>query len=256
MKSNFEEKRQARIDGLQSAAERARENGRARVERAHEMASVIPFGQPILVGHHSEKRDRNYRGKIENGFRKGFEEIARADDLEARTAAAAKNTAIFSDDPAAVEKLEDKIARLEKRQEMMKAANKLVKKNDRAGLAAMGFDETRIARLFIPDFCGRVGFPDYEITNNGANIRRLKQRLETLKDQENDETSETEINGIRIVDNVEDNRLQIFFHGKPAESIREALKSHGFHWSPSVGCWQRQRSNSALYWAKEIITRQ
>jgi hypothetical protein len=37
------------------------------------MASIIPFGQPILGGHHSEKRDRNYRDKIHNTYGKAFE---------------------------------------------------------------------------------------------------------------------------------------------------------------------------------------
>lgn len=36
------------------------------------MASVIPFGQPILIGHPSEQRDRNYRDKIHNTFGKAF----------------------------------------------------------------------------------------------------------------------------------------------------------------------------------------
>ena len=37
---------------------------------AHTMADGIPFGQPILVGHHSEQRDRNYRERIRNHFDK------------------------------------------------------------------------------------------------------------------------------------------------------------------------------------------
>lgn len=42
------------------------------------MASIIPFGQPILVGHHSEKRDRNYRNKINNQYDKGTSASAKA----------------------------------------------------------------------------------------------------------------------------------------------------------------------------------
>jgi type II secretory pathway component GspD/PulD (secretin) len=251
MKSDYEEKRQARIEGLKRAGSRARTAGRQRVERAHEMAQAIPFGQPILVGHHSETRDRNYRGKIENGFRAGFAEIERADQLEARAAAAEANTAIFSDDPNAVEKLEDKLARLEKRQEVMTAANKLVRKGDREGLAEMGFSEDRINRLFAP-VMGRPGFQTFELTNNGANIRRIRERVEYLKRHAQDQNQESEVNGVKIVDNADENRVQIFFPGKPDESTRAALKSHGFHWTPSLGCWQRQRSFDALYQAKQI----
>lgn len=39
---------------------------------AKKMSSVIVFGQPILIGHHSEKKDRNFRGKIHNKFKKAF----------------------------------------------------------------------------------------------------------------------------------------------------------------------------------------
>lgn len=42
------------------------------------MASIIPFGQPILVGHHSEQRDRNYRDRIHNTFGKAFAEQDKA----------------------------------------------------------------------------------------------------------------------------------------------------------------------------------
>lgn len=248
----YEAKRQARIDRLQAAAERARDNGENQLNQAHKMASAIPFGQPILVGHYSERRDRNYRGRIESKFRNGFNELNRADNLEARAAAAASNRAIFSDDPEAAEKLEQKLERLERRQELMKAANKLIKKNDRAGLLELGFTESRIDQLFIPDWCGRVGFADYEITNNGANIRRIRERIKTIGVHANDENSESAINGVRIVDNADENRVQIFFHGKPAEAIQTELKSYGFHWTPTAGCWQRQRSPQALYIAQKI----
>ncbi len=248
----YEEKRQARIERLEERAERARSEGEARIEKAHGMASVIPFGQPILVGHCSEGRDRNYRAKIESNFRKGFEQLNFAEKLEARAQAAAENTAIFSDDPAATEKLEDKIDRLKKRQEMMKKANALVRKGDREGLAEMGFSEAKVNALFTPDFCGRLGYPDFELKNNGANIRRLKARLTHIEAQRADETTETEVNGIRVVDNVEDNRLQIFFPGKPGADTIAKLKSNGFHWTPSLKCWQAYRGWHPGQIAKEI----
>lgn len=253
--NSFEERRNARIDRLLAAAERKEKESSALLDQAHTMGDVIPFGQPILVGHHSEKRDRNYRARIESKYRKGFSLSAEAKDLARRAEAAQHNTAIFSDDPDAAEKLEEKIARLEKRQAMMKAVNKIVRKNDRAGLAELGFSELAIQRLFTPDFCGRVGFPDYAITNNGANIRRLKERLQHIEKHATDETSETETNGVKIVDNVEDNRLQMFFPGKPSDEIRAMLKSRGFRWSPTNGCWQAYRGNAATWNAQEIVKR-
>lgn len=88
--------------------------------------------------------------------------------------------AIKSDDPQAYEKLQAKLAYLEGRSAMMRDANKLVRKNDRAGLAAMGFSEKSIDGLFTKDFAGRLGFPDYDLKNTNAEARRTRQRLEPM----------------------------------------------------------------------------
>ena len=70
-----------------------------------------------------------------------------------------------------------------------------------------------------------------------------------------DETTEERFtNGVCLVDNVEANRLQIFFPEIPSEEIRRELKRNGFHWSPTGGAWQRHRSNRAMYLAKLILT--
>ena len=42
------------------------------------MMSVIPMGQPILVGHYSEQRDRNYRERAWNKMGKGVGELDKA----------------------------------------------------------------------------------------------------------------------------------------------------------------------------------
>lgn len=55
-------------------------------------------------------------------------------------------------------------------------------------------------------------------------------------------TSEQEINGVRVVDSVEDNRIQIFYPGKPERETIEKLKKSGFRWTPSKGCWQAYRT--------------
>jgi hypothetical protein len=158
---------------------------------------------------------------------------------------------ISSDNPNAVELLKDKIAKLEKNQEMMKAANKIIRnsKLDQTEkinqLVEIGFTEECSKKLFIPDCFGGIGFEGFTLTNNNANINRLKKRLAGLEKKANEETAEKESNGVKIVDNVEYNRLQIFFPGKPSDEIRTYLKSSGFHWSPHYGCWQRMRSNDA-----------
>ena len=253
--NSYEMKKANRIMNLRERAERANKEADGLWKRGHDMASIIPFGQPILVGHHSEGRDRNYRKRIGRTFDKACEATQKAKDLASRAASAESNTAISSDDPEATLKLKEKIAEAERSQETMKAVNKLLKKKggpDREGIYKLGLKDTHIDELLKPDFCGRIGFADYSITNNGANIRCMKERLALLEAKRNDEETETVINGIKIVENVDENRCQMFFPGKPAEEIRASLKSYGFRWSPYNGCWQRQRSNGATYSANLI----
>lgn len=251
--NSFEQKRQERIERLKDRAAAAQAESDRLQTQASARASVIPLGQPILVGHHSERRDRNYRNKIHRQFEKSIEAADKAKYYADKAKAAERNTAIFSDDPNAAEKLEKKIARLEERQELMKAANKAIRKGDDEALRLLGFSDERIAALKKPDFLGRIGFPNYAITNNGANIRRLKERLGHIQEKASDQTTEKVINGVSIVDNVEANRLQLFFPGKPNDEIRSELKSCGFRWSPNEGAWQRHRSSSASYYAEKIV---
>lgn len=46
---------------------------------ADRLASAIPFGQPILIGHYSEKGDRGFRGRIQSKYAKESELRNKAD---------------------------------------------------------------------------------------------------------------------------------------------------------------------------------
>jgi len=259
---DYQTKKQMRIDRLLRAAKLCRQQANQAQESAHKMADVIPFGQPILIGHHSERRDRNYRNRIQRRLEKSFELQKKAEYYEQRAHAAQNNNAISSDDPEAVTLIKEKIAKLELLQSQFKTINKIVKSKkpreiQEKELAAAFplYAPERLNKFFEPDFCGRIGVPSYGLTNNNANIRRLKQRLEHLQRHQNDQTTETIIGAVRIVENTEENRLQLFFPGKPSAEIRASLKSAGFRWSPYAQCWQRMRSNHATYQAKSILKR-
>src|SRR3546814_16447475 len=68
------------------------------------MGEAIPFGQPVLIGHHSEGRDRNYRQRIHNTFGKTFDLQKKADHYT-KKAASVGDGGISSDDPDAIAKL-------------------------------------------------------------------------------------------------------------------------------------------------------
>lgn len=167
---------------------------------------------------------------------------------------------ILSSDENAIELLEERLENLTDMQERMKAANKAIRLKDTEKgdeqLREMGYSEEEIRKLREPDFCGRVGYPDYALTNNNANIKRVKGRLESLKKEKSRETSENEVAdlpGLTVKENVEEMRLQLFFEDKPEPEVRDILKRQAFKWSPRNGCWQRQLTNNARWAAKQAI---
>ena len=253
--NDFQAKREEKAARFRELAEKHENISTGRHFAARQQLEMIPPGQPVLVGHHSEKRHRKDLKRIDQHFAKAKQHHDTAEYYRRRAAAVESNRAIFNDDPDAMEKLVDKIERLKECQGAMKRANHLIRKADREGLADLGFSVETIAKLFAQDFAGRAGFPNYTLANNSANIRRLEKRLAAIQNAQHDETTEERFtNGVCLVDNVEANRLQIFFPDIPSEEIRRELKRKGFHWSPTVGAWQRHRSNHAMYLAKLILT--
>ena len=162
--NEYEAKQERRRERLLERAERKRREAEGHHRRADSMASIIPFGQPILVGHYSEKSDRRYRTRIHGHMNKWVELDRYAAELE-RRAEAVGTAGISSDDPEAIDKLKAKVARLEAMQEKMKQANRAIRAHNDEDLKTLGFDDAQIAKLKTPDFCGRVGFPDYALSN-------------------------------------------------------------------------------------------
>lgn len=54
------------------------------------------------------------------------------------------------------------------------------------------------------------------------------------------------IGDVRVLQNTEQNRLQLYFSGKPEQEMIQKLKSRGFKWSPRNKSWQRQLTPNAL----------
>jgi hypothetical protein len=94
-------------------------------------------------------------------------------------------------------------------------------------------------------------FEDFSLTSARGKIKRLEESLVKLTAPK-EESKETEKNGIKIIENKEIDRIQLFFDGIPSQEIRNELKSKGFRWSPISKAWQRQLTQNAKYDVKNL----
>jgi hypothetical protein len=169
---------------------------------------------------------------------------------------------IMSGDANASTRIETKLERLEGQQRTMVAVNKAIRHHAKEGaevqvaailaMAIPGLDEARARKLLEPDFCGRIGFPDYMLTNNSANIRRLKGRAVVVERLQAKPAQETEGKVATVEECPAENRVRLHFPGKPPVEVRTKLKSHGFRWTPSLGVWQAYYNDVNVAIAKEI----
>ena len=232
----YEERQEAKRERYLGLAAKANAAGNAAFKRVKSISDHIPFGQPILVGHHSERRHRADIRRIENNMAVSVA-ASKKEEYYRQKAASVGCGGISSDDENAIEKLTEKLEDRQKRQEMMKKVNALIRKKDVAGLVAL-VGEKRAVELQQPDFCGRIGFASYSLQNNNAEINRLKKRIAQLTQAAEREDIEEEHEGYTYKE--EENRCQFVFDGKPDEETRNTLKSNGFKWSPSRVAWVRQ----------------
>lgn len=97
-----------------------------------------------------------------------------------------------------------------------------------------------------------ITFPgiDRNIKILSALLRKYREKSENRKTPE---TSEQEINGVRVVKNTDENRLQLFFDGKPNAEMITKLKGAAFRWSPRNKAWQRVLTDNAVAAANRIL---
>jgi hypothetical protein len=152
---------------------------------------------------------------------------------------------IMAGDANAVERVDGKLEAARARQALMVATNAAIRTHRKAGaaaqvpaLVALGHAESTARILLQPDDFGRIGFAAYQLTNNGAEIRRLEKRGEKLVEAKATPDEATEGERARLEVCAADNRVRLFYPGKPDDDTRARLKGCGFRWTPSLGCWQ------------------
>lgn len=216
---DYVERQEYKKDLYQERAEQAEQRSQAHYENHSKIASVIPMGQPILIGHHSEKRHRNDLKKIDNEMRKSIQESEKADYYRNKVDNIDNSKAISSDDPKAIEKLQARIEELEKAKEEVKARP----------------------------------HEWYELPYLNADIRRAKERIKEIQELEELQFEDIIFTGGKAILNRDINRLQFLFDTKPDEETRTLLKKHGFKWSRYEQAWQRLYNRNGIYAVRYVI---
>ena len=149
-RKDYEERKERKKERYQELAEKSREKSQQHYERYQKMSNAIPLGQPILTDHYSANATRRGYEKMHSQFDKSVEADNKAEYYENKVDTIESNKSISLDDPRAIEKLQDKLDRLEHERENIKARP----------------------------------HSTWELQNIGAEIRRIKKRIEQIKDLE------------------------------------------------------------------------
>ena len=257
---DYQDRIDSKRERLEDRAEKAAQQSDSYYQASRDRASMIPFGQPILVGHHSENRARRDADRIFNDMGKSVAASKKADYLANRAQNVGKN-GIASDDPEAIQKLKSKLASLEQSQEVMKSVNKVLRSKTMTDedkfkfvVTTYALTERQVKEIFNPSLYGRVGFASYALSNNNATIRTTKMRIEELEALHNQQALEGkgEVEGLEWSLYEEEGRIKFSFDGKPSEEVRTMIKNYGFKWSHYSTAWVRKITANGIASAERL----
>ena len=110
--NDYYERQQARRERLEARLEKAQAQSHAHYNAAMSELRVLPLGQPILIGHHSERCHRALIARSDRHMEKSHELIQKAAYLEEKLEGVGKG-GISSDAPDAIDLLKARLAELE-----------------------------------------------------------------------------------------------------------------------------------------------
>lgn len=273
--TTYDDIKKARIDALRKKAEKLEDQSNALCSESMRLSAAVPFGQPILIGHHSESRHRNLIKKMRSKMSRSVELSRYAAETQRKADAAEHNRAISGKDSAAIQKLRAKIAGEEEAREFYKKANAIYKKARKSHsvdeLTALVFTDLgateREAETMLQVLCDRIKFynPDYaakqtrlytyQASYSSKEIKRCKDRIAQLESLDKalsaKETIETDAG--KLVHNTELKGLELHFPGKPSEEIRAAIKLAGWKWSSRQKLWYAKATQKAEEAAKQAL---
>lgn len=253
-RADYAERIEAKRARLETAADNARNRADAGYRRMKDIMDGIPMGQPILVGHHSERRHRRDLERADRGMRTFVEEGRKADYLADR-AAGLGESGISQDDPEALTKLRERLAELEAAHETMKRANAILRKHGNAAAAVQSAEldpgivaEMIRARPWYQEG-DRLSFPAYALQNSNANIRRIKERIKALEQAAAVNASgglgEIVTDHYTVTDDVAENRIVLVLNDRVERDVFTWIRSMGWRWARTQGAFLAYRNKWA-----------
>lgn len=246
------ERLERKLDKRREWSGKAKGRSKAASARAHDIASGIPPGQPILVGHHSERHHRRDIDRMDTAMRTSIAQgelaahhAGKADGIEDQL-----DRSIFSDDADAVEQLQARIKVLEDSRDRIKRYNATcraaARRGEKLGDTAI-LDGTEKRQLLSCANAGQTGpggaFPGYVLSLLGKRIRDAAERMKVVQQrQARASEAEQSPHGV-VIQQLGGNDVafvRVTFAERPERSILDALKAAGFWWKN--GCWTGERS--------------
>ena len=168
-----------------------------------------------------------------------YEEYESFSDIESQVYSIIRGDKIIkSDDANAIDKLKDKLRKAQEEHAGYKVYNVEARKNKTAPLPA----------YVLANSNGRMK----NIKDRIAKLERLAERAEETPTIELETETESDV---KVIDNLEAQRIQIIFPDKPSAECRAELKKNGFRWAPSNNAWQSYRSYHATEKAQAIVNK-
>jgi len=219
------------------------------------MSTMItgPANFPVRRMEKINNSERNHYDKFRTWRKKVLNAVTRGE-----------STDIVKGSNGAIDKMKAKLLELEALQNTMKGVNKIVRDKKLSDIEKISqitnnfaITEKTAKELLNPSHCTRFGYATFSLTNNNAKIRNLKQDIIGEQNRAARYTTgnkEYKINDINVVENVEANRIQILFDGKPDPEMITKLKQRGFRWSPRFTAWQRQLTVNGIHATRQVLS--
>lgn len=220
--------------------------------RSGVLSSMVtgPSGYPVAS---QKKKQSTYDDRMGEYFKysKYFEE-------KLRSAIFAREI-ITSGESDTLVKLKEKLDELEKTHKQFLAANKAHRDWHKSKDEKV-FENTDLkpSTIKVIKELGNTERPiaAFQLSNSRQNINATKKRIkaeEARAEKYSEGNKETKFDHYTVLENVDENRLQILFDGKPSDAVREVLKKNGFRWSGKNVAWQRQLTKNAIFTLRHTL---